>query len=73
MPRFDPTAFVKAKEKKQREIKMKLVPIFSSPAHIPAPLSGPLTCVVIYPCFPFVFITCFIFPLPPQTGHQPWL
>uniref|UniRef100_A0A8C9K121 Centrosomal protein CCDC61 n=1 Tax=Panthera tigris altaica TaxID=74533 RepID=A0A8C9K121_PANTA len=26
VPRFDPTAFVKAKEKKQREIKMKLVP-----------------------------------------------
>lgn len=25
MPRFDPTAFVKAKEKKQREIRMKLV------------------------------------------------
>lgn len=43
VPRFDPTAFVKAKEKKQREIKMKLAPIFSSPAHTPAPLPGPLT------------------------------
>ncbi|EHB00848.1 Coiled-coil domain-containing protein 61 [Heterocephalus glaber] len=38
-PRFDPTAFVKAKEKKQREIKMKLV----SPS-FPLPLSLPRSC-----------------------------
>lgn len=39
MPRFDPTAFVKAKEKKLREIKMKLAPISFSPARIPAPFT----------------------------------
>lgn len=49
LPRFDPTAFVKAKEKKQKEIKMKLAPISSLPDHIPVPLPGPLTCAVIHP------------------------
>lgn len=74
MPRFDPTAFVKAKEKKQREIKMKLAPIFSSPAHIPAPLPGPLICVFIYPCLPFVSITCHLLHLsPPPSGGLPAL
>ncbi|KAG8515296.1 Coiled-coil domain-containing protein 61 [Galemys pyrenaicus] len=33
VPRFDPTAFVKAKEKKQREIKMKLALMSSLPAY----------------------------------------
>lgn len=36
-PRFDPTAFVKAKEKKQREIRMKLVRLSSPP---PSSLPG---------------------------------
>lgn len=41
MPRFDPTAFVKAKEKKQREIKMKLAPIFLLTCPHPCPFTWP--------------------------------
>lgn len=62
LPRFDPTAFVKAKEKRLREIKMKLASISSSLAHISAPLLGPLIC----PHLPSVSITCHLLHLSPS-------
>lgn len=45
MPRFDPTAFVKAKEKKQRELRMKLAPVRSLR---PCPLSPSLSLCLLH-------------------------
>ncbi|XP_058386689.1 centrosomal protein CCDC61-like [Diceros bicornis minor] len=73
VPGFDPTAFVKAKEKQQREIKMKGAPTSPCPAHIPAPLPGPLTCALVYPRFPPVSIACHLLHLSPSPYLLPLL
>lgn len=63
VPRFDPTAFVKAKEKKQREIKMKLEHVSSSPARSPAPFPAALKRALIQPLLPSPSpVACSCFP-----------
>lgn len=53
--RFDPTAFVKAKERKQREIKMKSVPLPPSPAPVPGPCPLPGAHLSTPPSVPISF------------------
>ncbi|KAF7472946.1 coiled-coil domain-containing protein 61 [Marmota monax] len=72
--RFDPTAFVKAKEKKQKEIRMKLVRILSSLPLFPSG-TGSLTCAyslatgVPASYQPLSPVTCSMSPLPLPRSH----
>lgn len=75
VPRFDPTAFVKAKEKKQKEIKMKLAPLLP---HLLLLLPPALAVRPVFtcPCLPPVSIICplLVSPFPRVTlGGSPAL